>query len=237
MKKSLLTTLIASFTLSLAVQAEEATDLKVGETGYQQLCVNCHAAGVDNAPRLGEKADWLERLKVGEDTLYTAVIEGPNHMYSKGNSPMESEAQIRSMIAYMMASVTDDETKPLINTASEAEKAKHLRLVRGYKLYDLVCFSCHDTGADGAPQVGVPEQWGARKDVDLDILTDSVINGRGHMAIRAGTANHSEADYRMMTEYMLSTLEAPAEPSAAPQQDEEQAAKATVPATGSEAEQ
>lgn len=209
MKKSIIAILFATLGLSPFASAEDAqvVDLKVGETMYGQLCVNCHASGVDGAPRLGVKEDWLERLRQGEDTLYQAIIEGPNHMYSKGNSPVESEGQIRSMLAYMMDSVTDDETRKLIGTATAEEQARHLRLLRGYKMYDLVCFKCHDNGTEGAPRIGQPEAWTTRTDKGLDELTNSVTNGQGHMSVRAGTANHSEADYRSMVEYMLSTLE------------------------------
>lgn len=209
MKKIIISTLFASlyFSAQLAGAGELSADLKAGQDLYNQLCVNCHASGMDGAPRLGNQDDWKERLRMGEDTLYEAVIEGPNHMYSKGNSPIESEGQIRSMIAYMMYSVTDDETSKLINTATDEEKARHMRLLRGYKNYDLVCFNCHNSSEEGAPRVGKPEEWGGRKDLGVDKLTDSVINGKGHMFIRAGTANFSEADYKGMVEYMLSTLE------------------------------
>jgi cytochrome c5 len=208
MKKSIISILFATLCVSplASAAADKPVDLKVGEEMYGQLCVLCHASGVDGAPRLGVKEDWQARLPMGEDTLYKAVIEGPNHMYSKGNSPVESEGQIRSMIAYMMASVTDDDTRKLVDTASEEDKARHLRLVRGYKLYDLVCFNCHDTGEANAPRIGKPEDWSARKELGVDGLTSSVVNGKGHMFMRAGTANHSEADYKTMVEYMLSTL-------------------------------
>lgn len=211
MKKSVISCLFATLLMSPLLSAADGkpVDLKVGEQMYGQLCVLCHASGVDNAPRLGVKEDWLARLPLGEDTLYQAVIEGPNHMYSKGNSPVESEGQIRSMIAYMMASVTDDETRKLLDTASAEDKARHLRLVRGYKLYDLVCFNCHDTGEANAPRLDKPEEWTALQGKGVNGLTSSVINGKGHMFMRAGTANHSEADYQVMVEYMLSTLEKP----------------------------
>ncbi len=207
MKKLLIPIMFGAYALvTSGYAAEGESDLTAGKDLYGQLCYACHDTGVEGAPRLGQKEDWHDRLRMGEDTLYAAVIEGPNHMFSKGNSPLESEAEIRSIIAYMMSSVTDDETRPLLDTATQEEKDRHMRLLRGYKNYDLVCFSCHDKGDIGAPRLGKPEDWSGRS-TDIEVLTDNVTKGKGHMFMRAGTANMSRADYSYMVEYMLSTLE------------------------------
>jgi cytochrome c5 len=212
-KQSLSVTFILASMAGQVGYAADPTpvDLKVGEDLYGQLCFACHNEGVFNAPRLGVKEDWQTRLPMGIDTLYKAVIEGPNHMYSKGNSPLESEGQIKSMIAFMMNSVTDAETSKLIDTATPTEKERHLWLVRGYKLYDDICFKCHDTGDAGAPRLGVKDDWAGRKGKDIDALTKSIVEGKGHMYARAGTANYSEADFKSMIAYMLSTVEKPTE--------------------------
>lgn len=204
--------LILSAGLSLLIsplQAAErpAADLKAGQTMYNQLCVACHASGVNGAPQPGVKDDWAELLTFGEDTLYQAVIEGPNHMYSKGGSALESEAMIRNIIAYMMDSATDDSNRASVNSASEADKARHLRLNNGYKVYDMICFSCHNTGEAGAPVLGVPSAWDDRIKLGLDGLTKSVVEGKGHMYVRAGSADYSEADFKNIVEYMMSTVE------------------------------
>lgn len=209
MQKTIISALFTVVCLSpVMVQAEDKpVDLRIGQDLYEQLCVNCHSVGIDGAPRLGAKEDWLKLLPLGQETLYQAVLEGPNHMYSKGNSPIESEGQIRSMVGYMMNSVVDAETAGLIDAASAEEKARHLQIVRGYKMYDLVCFKCHASGDEGAPRLGMPADWTGRKDKGVDALAKSVINGKGHMYMRAGTANQSEADYKSMVTYMLSTLD------------------------------
>lgn len=207
MKKKFLITFLLLPLSTFAFSNDAKVDIAKGETLYNQLCVNCHALGNDGAPRLGVKEDWTERLPMGLETLYQAVIEGPNHMSSKGNSPIESKGEISNMIAYMMSSVTDDETRPLINSASDEDKARHLRLNNGYKNYDLVCNTCHDDGIDGAPRIGNVDDWKGRQDKDLDDLTNSIINGKGHMATRAMTANMSAAEYRNMVEYMLNELD------------------------------
>nr|CAA6810292.1 MAG: Cytochrome c class I [uncultured Thiotrichaceae bacterium] len=200
--------LLNLFSHPLLAAEQRAADLKAGEAMYNQLCVACHASGVNGAPKLGSKDDWAELLTVGEDTLYQAVIDGPNHMYSKGGSALESETQVRDIIAYMMNSAIDDENKSTVNSASEEDKARHLRINNGYKVYDMICFSCHDTGEAGAPKIGVPSAWDDRiAKRGLAGLTQSVINGKSHMYVRAGSADYSEADFSSIVEYMMSTIE------------------------------
>lgn len=206
-KSLILSAGISLFMSPLQAAEQPAADLQAGQTMYNQLCVACHASGVNGAPQPGVKDDWAELLTLGEDTLYQAVIEGPNHMYSKGGSALESEAMIRNIIAYMMDSATDDDNRASVNSASEADKARHLRLNNGYKVYDMICFTCHNTGEAGAPMIGVPSAWDDRINLGVDGLTKSVIEGKGHMYIRAASADYSEADFKSIVEYMLSTVE------------------------------
>ena len=192
---------------SVQAESQRAPDLKAGQEMYNQLCVACHASGVNGAPKLGVKDDWAELLTFGEDTLYQAVIAGPSHMYSKGGSALESEALIRDIIAYMMATVTDESNRGTVNSANDGGKARHLRINNGYKIYDMICFNCHNTGESGAPMIAVPSAWDDRISLGLDGLTKSVIEGKGHMYIRAGSADYSEADFKNIVEYMISTIE------------------------------
>ena len=71
---------------------------------YTQLCQTCHAAGVANAPKLGDKAAWAPRLALGIDGLTASAIKGKNAMPPKGGSTA-SEAEIKAVVTYMVASV------------------------------------------------------------------------------------------------------------------------------------
>lgn len=190
---------------SPAVTAEEA-DLSVGKKLYNELCVACHASGVDGAPKVGVPGDWSKLLPLGEDALYKTVIEGPDHMYSVAGSAVESEGEVRAMLRYMLSTVVTDANKAQVNTASAEEKALHLQVVRGKKLYNQVCFSCHNTGVEGAPKLGSAEDWKIRKTAGAKALAGTVIHGSEHMYARAGTAVMSAADFESMVAYMLSTV-------------------------------
>ena len=71
---------------------------------YTQICQTCHMAGVAGAPKLGDKADWAPRLAQGVDGLTASAIKGKGAMPPKGGSG-GSEAEIKAVVAYMVASV------------------------------------------------------------------------------------------------------------------------------------
>ncbi|MBU0655595.1 MAG: c-type cytochrome [Gammaproteobacteria bacterium] len=209
MKRLMVSTLFAALSLSTwsAVAEDKPLDPVAGKSLYETYCFMCHDRGLGNAPRPADKADWAKRLPLGEDTLFKGVIDGPSHMYSKGISPVWSEWELRSMISYMMGTVTDADSQKQVNTASAADKERHLNLLHGRKLYEQVCFKCHDYGDLGAPKLGSPETWEERKDKDIDALARSVIDGKGHMYAHGGSNSRSISEFKSMIEYMLSSLE------------------------------
>ncbi len=71
---------------------------------YTQACAVCHATGVANAPKIGDKAAWAPRLAAGVDGLTASVIKGKGAMPPKGGSAA-SDAEIKAVVAYMVASV------------------------------------------------------------------------------------------------------------------------------------
>jgi len=73
-----------------------------GEALYKQACVACHAAGVANAPKFGDKAAWAPRIKTGLDALTASAIKGKGAMPPKGGSTA-ADADIRSAVEYMVS--------------------------------------------------------------------------------------------------------------------------------------
>jgi cytochrome c5 len=72
---------------------------------YTQLCQTCHAAGVANAPKLGDKAAWSARLAAAKDIdgLTASAIKGKGAMPPKGGS-QASDAEIKAVVTYMVNS-------------------------------------------------------------------------------------------------------------------------------------
>lgn len=65
----------------------------------------CHATGVANAPKLGDKAAWAPRIAAGEETLVKHSISGIRAMPPRGGNASLTDDQIRAAVAYMTASV------------------------------------------------------------------------------------------------------------------------------------
>ena len=68
---------------------------------YGQVCVTCHAAGVANAPKLGDKAAWAPRIATGVDALTASAIKGKGAMPPKGGSAAP-DSEIKAVVQYMV---------------------------------------------------------------------------------------------------------------------------------------
>ncbi len=68
-------------------------------------CAACHDAGVLNAPKLGDKASWGERLAKGNDALYASAINGIGAMPAKGGRADFSDDEIKKAVDYMLESL------------------------------------------------------------------------------------------------------------------------------------
>ena len=72
---------------------------------YTQLCQTCHASGVANAPKIGDKAAWAPRLAQGVDGLTASAIKGKGAMPPKGGAMAATDADIKAVVSYMVGSV------------------------------------------------------------------------------------------------------------------------------------
>ena len=71
---------------------------------YTQVCFACHGTGAAGAPKLGDKAAWAPRVKLGIDGLTAAAIKGIGAMPPRGGSTA-SDAEIKAVVAYMVHDV------------------------------------------------------------------------------------------------------------------------------------
>ena len=72
-----------------------------GEQVVSAQCAKCHATGVGGAPRIGDQAAWLPRLKLGLDTLILSAINGHGGMPPRGGAADLTDPEIRSAVVYM----------------------------------------------------------------------------------------------------------------------------------------
>lgn len=100
--------LIGLFVLGLVgcAEQEQPTDEHPGLQTYTKYCASCHNAGVADAPKLGEAAEWVSRIEKGRDALLQTTIDGiPPGMPKKGLCMSCSEEQLVDAIDYMLAAI------------------------------------------------------------------------------------------------------------------------------------
>ena len=73
-----------------------------GESIYKKVCMSCHAAGIANAPKLGDTAAWAPRIAKGNDALFESVRDGLNVMPPRGACASCSDEDLRSAMEYMV---------------------------------------------------------------------------------------------------------------------------------------
>jgi len=87
---------------SVEIAAEDGPKVaKTGEEVIKGVCAMCHAAGLMESPKLGDKAQWAPRIAQGYETLVKHAIEGIRNMPARGGNPDLSDAEIASAVAVM----------------------------------------------------------------------------------------------------------------------------------------
>jgi cytochrome c5 len=84
--------------------APSADAAQAGKALYQQVCQACHATGVLNAPKFGDKDAWAPRLKDPMDVIYNYALHGKGNMPAKGGSNA-SDADVKAAVDYMVSQV------------------------------------------------------------------------------------------------------------------------------------
>lgn len=84
-----------------AAGANAESSASAGKALYESTCQACHATGVLNAPKFGNKADWAPRLKDSMDTVYNFALHGKGAMPPKGGSNA-SDANVKAAVDYMV---------------------------------------------------------------------------------------------------------------------------------------
>lgn len=93
--------LLLPILLSCAATANAASP----QVLYSENCAHCHTPGISDAPKLGDRSAWSQRIRPGMKLLYQAAIEGvPNTaMAARGGHRELSDADIRTIVDFMVA--------------------------------------------------------------------------------------------------------------------------------------
>jgi len=73
-----------------------------GEDTYKAVCASCHAKGVANAPKVGDKAKWAPLIAEGQVTLTAHGYVGVRAMPPKGGKSDLSVADFSAAVNHMV---------------------------------------------------------------------------------------------------------------------------------------
>jgi cytochrome c5 len=80
--------------------ASAVVALRTGEEVYNAQCAACHAAGLANAPKLGDEAAWAPRVKTGFEALLNSALKGKGAMAAQGGGEF-SDFEIGRAVVFM----------------------------------------------------------------------------------------------------------------------------------------
>ncbi len=75
---------------------------RTGEEIVQAQCIKCHGTGVGGAPRMGDRAAWIQRAKAGLDAVVRSAIKGHGPMPPRGGMADLTDTEMRSAVVYML---------------------------------------------------------------------------------------------------------------------------------------
>ncbi len=116
---------------------------------------------------------------------------------------------------------TSADEMPAENLVAEASVVKS-----GEELVNGACAACHLAGVAGAPKLDDDAAWATRRDLGLDALVASVINGKGSMPARGGSA-YSDDEIKLAVQH-IAGFEVAAAPAEEPTNEDVASTEATT---------
>jgi len=199
--------------------------LKAGEEVYKSVCMACHATGVANAPKFGDRRDWGRRIAKGRPALVGVAIKGLGAMPPRGGASDLSDFEVEGAVVYMANAAGAKFAVPAsgrtaagpsaVPTPSarasksagpqptaEAASAK----VDGKQVYGSTCDVCHGTGVANAPKFGDKGAWAPRLAHGVKELYNTALKGKGPMPPKGGNLTLSDADVQAAVDYMVGAV-------------------------------
>jgi cytochrome c5 len=117
----------AALMFAVGTQTGWAQTPRSGEQVYQSICTTCHAAGVANAPKLGDKKAWAPLIKEGQVTLTIDGWFGERAMPPKGGNAdlaLDDFARAVAFMARAGGANWKDPDAAMLDRMKAAEKRK-----------------------------------------------------------------------------------------------------------------
>lgn len=209
-------------TVELAAAGAVAGAEKSGEEVVKGVCAMCHAAGLMNSPKIGDKGQWQPRIAQGYETLVKHAIEGIRSMPARGGNPSLTDGEVASAVAHMANASGANFKAPAPKTAAEAKPAEAAASAPeakaaapatvaaaapaagkgGEEVYKAVCAMCHAAGLMNAPKFGDKAQWEPRIKQGYDTLVTNAVKGIRSMPAKGGNPSLTDAEVGGAVKYM-----------------------------------
>lgn len=194
LEPALIVILLSMFLPHSDVGAQDAA--RTGKAVYDEVCADCHQAGAEGAPRIGDVEAWRPRASQGLSALTDHALQGIRQMPPHGGQPDLSDLEIARAITYMVNASGGDWVAPAARSDIMAERS-------GKAVVDAYCSECHQEGKDGAPKIGDLGAWVLRLRQGLPYAVHSAIRGHGGMPPRGGVADLTDNELRKAILYMF----------------------------------
>lgn len=80
--------------------------VRTGEQVVKARCFECHQAGLNGAPKIGDRDAWTARVKRGLESVVASAIHGHGAMPARGGLPDLTDAELRGAVIYMFTQST-----------------------------------------------------------------------------------------------------------------------------------
>jgi len=214
-------------TVEVASADTGAKTEKSGEEVVKAVCSMCHAAGLMNSPKIGDKVQWGPRIAQGYETLVKHAIDGIRSMPARGGNPSLTDGEIANAVAHMANAsgakftaptpkAAEPAAKPEAKPAEPAAPAAPVAVAAsaaptaapaaagksGEEVYKAVCSMCHATGLMNAPKFGDKAQWEPRIKQGYDTLVTNATKGIRMMPAKGGNPALSDAEVAGAVKHM-----------------------------------
>lgn len=177
---------------------------RTGEQIVQAQCSKCHQTGEGGAPKIGDRAAWIPRVKKGLDPVVRAAIGGHDNMPARGGRADLTDVEFRNAIIYMFQAGGAQPAPPQAPAQSAAiPAAAKPDAAKGKAVYDATCGVCHAAGVAGAPKTGDKAAWAPRLGSGVDALYASSLKGKNAMPPKGGNLALADADVKAAVDYMV----------------------------------
>ncbi|HEX7498718.1 MAG TPA: c-type cytochrome [Polyangia bacterium] len=167
-----------------------------GKEVVETVCAVCHRAGLNGAPKIGDRDAWAKLTSKGLTGLTVVALKGIRKMPPHGGNSDLTDTEIERAITYMVNQSGGRWIEPTSKLASAVQRS-------GGEVVQAYCAKCHQTGAEGAPRIGDRAAWIPRLKQGFEVLVGSAIKGHGPMPSRGDVANLTDSEIRAAIAYMI----------------------------------